>query len=151
MVKAYVGILACPVTAVQNSSFEEQRRPSSWKMVPVPKLKPVIDINKNLCPISLTFVISKLARRSPFRPRSSGGDWSKSVCLHPSVLYPTRHYVHATYMVASHRRAWSCCKSRPLWSQEGLRSQRPHPACAQRFPPIFSSRCCPLGGRRLNA
>ena len=67
MVKAYAGILACPVTAVQNSSFEEQRRPSSWKMVPVPKLKPVIDINKYLRRISLTSVISKLA--------------------HPSVLY----------------------------------------------------------------
>ena len=62
MVKAYAGILACPVTAVQNSSIEEQRRPSSWKMVPVPKLKPVIDINKYLRPISLTSVISKLAQ-----------------------------------------------------------------------------------------
>ena len=62
MVKAYAGILACPVTAVQNSSFAEQRRPLSWKMVPVPKLKPVIDINKYLRPISLTSVISKLAQ-----------------------------------------------------------------------------------------
>ena len=62
MVKAYAGILACPVTALQNSSFEEQRRPSSWKMVPVSKLKPVIDINKNLRPISLTSVIFKLAQ-----------------------------------------------------------------------------------------
>ena len=62
MVKAYAGILACPVTTVQNSSFEEQRRPSSWKMVPVTKLKPVTDINKNLRPISLISVISKLAQ-----------------------------------------------------------------------------------------
>ena len=31
-------------------------------MVPVPKLKPVIDINKYLRPISLTSVISKLAQ-----------------------------------------------------------------------------------------
>ena len=62
MVKAYAGILACPVTAVQNNSFAEQRRPSSWKMVPVPTLKPVIDINKNLRPLSLTSVISKLAQ-----------------------------------------------------------------------------------------
>ena len=62
MVKAYAGILAFPVTAVQNSSFAEQRRPSPWKMVPVPKLKPVIDINKYLRPISLTSVIPKLAQ-----------------------------------------------------------------------------------------
>ena len=60
--KAYAGILACPVTAVQNSSFEEQRCPSSCKTVPVPKLKPVIDIKKNLRPIFLTFVISLLAQ-----------------------------------------------------------------------------------------
>ena len=62
MVKAYADILACPVPALQNSSFAGQRRPSSWKMVPVPKLKPVIDTNKNLRPISLTSVISKLAQ-----------------------------------------------------------------------------------------
>ena len=61
MVKAYLGILLAQL-AVQKSSFAEQRRPSSWKMVPVPKLKPVIDINKYLRPISLTSVISKLAQ-----------------------------------------------------------------------------------------
>ena len=31
-------------------------------MVPLPKLKPVININKDLRPISLTFVISKLVQ-----------------------------------------------------------------------------------------
>ena len=62
MMKAYAGNFACPVTAVQKSSFAGQRRPSSWKMVPVPKLKLVIDINKYLRPISLTSVISKLAQ-----------------------------------------------------------------------------------------
>ena len=62
MVKAYAGILACPVTAVYNSTFAEHRRPSSWKMVPVRKLKPVTDINKHLRPISLISVISKLAQ-----------------------------------------------------------------------------------------
>ena len=60
--KAYAGILACPVTAVQNSSFAEQSRPWSWKIAPVPKLKPVIDINKYLRLISPTSVISKLAQ-----------------------------------------------------------------------------------------
>ena len=62
MVKAYAGILACPVTAVQNSSFVEHRRPSSCKMVPVTKLKSVTNINKLLRPISLTSVISKLVQ-----------------------------------------------------------------------------------------
>ena len=62
MVKAYAGILACPVTVVQNSSFAEHRRPSSCKMVPVPKLKSVTNINKLLRPISLISVISKLVQ-----------------------------------------------------------------------------------------
>ena len=95
--KAYAGILACPVTAVLNSSFPEQRSPSTWKMVPVPKLKPVTDINKHLHPISLTSVISKLAkdcRRSPCRPCRPKGDWSKSIWWHPSLLQLTRPYAH---------------------------------------------------------
>ena len=62
MVKAYAGILACPVTAVQNSSFADHRRPSSCKMVPVPKLKSVTNINKLLRLISLISVISKLVQ-----------------------------------------------------------------------------------------
>ena len=124
--------------AVQNSSFAEQRRPSSWKMVPVPKLKPVIDINKYLRPISPTSVISKLAQ--------------DFVALHfnPTVLEvidpnqyqrPLPYTPLRTcymYLVASHRRAWGCCESRPVWLQEGLRSQLPHPTCAQSFRPIFS-------------
>ena len=42
----------------------ESRLPSSWKeadIVPVPKQKPVNDINKYLRPISLTPVLSKVA------------------------------------------------------------------------------------------
>ena len=64
LLKEYAEILARPVTSVLNSSFAEQRCPPSWKMadvVPVPKQKPVTDINKHLRPISLTPTISKLA------------------------------------------------------------------------------------------
>ena len=93
MVKAYAGILACPVTAVQNSSFGEQRRPLSWKMVPVPKLKPVIDINKYLRPISPTSV--NLHRTSSLSI-SFLLFWRWLIQISISVLYPTRPYVHAT-------------------------------------------------------
>ena len=65
--KEYVEILACPVTSVLNSSFAEQRCPPSWKMadvVPVPKQKPVTDINNHLRPISFAPTISKLAEDS---------------------------------------------------------------------------------------
>ena len=64
LLKEYAEILARPVTSVLNSSFAEKRCPPSWKMadmVPVPKQKPVTDINKHLRPISLTPTISKLA------------------------------------------------------------------------------------------
>ena len=59
MVKAYAGILACPVSCAKKQFRGTE---TAWKMVPVPKLKPVTDINKNLRPISLTSVISKLAQ-----------------------------------------------------------------------------------------
>ena len=94
--------------AVQKSSFAEQRRPSSWKMAPVPKLKPVIDINKYLRPISLTSVISKLAQdfvvALHFGPAALEVNRSKSVWSHHSVLYPTRPYLHGTctWLQATH-------------------------------------------------
>ena len=155
MVKAYAGIFAFPVTALQNRSFAEQRLPSSWKMVPLPKLKPVININKDLRPISLTFVISKLVQHFV-------------VALHfsPAVLevidpnhygcIPASSTLHAlTYMLRV-----PGCKTRTglglLWESFRLITGRPSisattPYLCAKFSPIFSSRCCPLGGRRLNA
>ena len=47
-----------------NSSFREGRLPLSWKeadIVPVPKQRPIQDINKHLRPISLTPILSKIA------------------------------------------------------------------------------------------
>ncbi|KAK3735987.1 hypothetical protein QZH41_006320 [Actinostola sp. cb2023] len=53
-----------PVKDILNSSYREGRLPPSWKeadIVPVPKQKPVKDINKHLRPISLTPILSKIA------------------------------------------------------------------------------------------
>ena len=50
---------------ILNSSYLENRLPSSWKsadVIPIPKQKPVRDINKDLRPISFTPIVSKLAR-----------------------------------------------------------------------------------------
>ena len=47
-----------------NSSFRETRVPQSWKranIIPIPKQKPISDVNKHLRPISLTPILSKLA------------------------------------------------------------------------------------------
>ena len=50
--------------SIINCSFLESRLPPSWKeadIVPIPKHKPVNDVNKDLRPISLTPVLSKVA------------------------------------------------------------------------------------------
>ena len=47
-----------------NCSFDENRLPPSWKSadtVPIPKQKPIKDVNKHLRPISLTPLLSKVA------------------------------------------------------------------------------------------
>ena len=58
-------MLSDPVKEILNSSFRDGCLPKSWKnaddVVPLPKQKPVKDINKHLRPISLTSVVSKVA------------------------------------------------------------------------------------------
>ena len=56
--------LATAVTDIINTSYKERRLPSSWKfanIIPIPKAKPVRNINKDLRPISLTPIVSKIA------------------------------------------------------------------------------------------
>ena len=57
-------LLTGTVCDIINSSYQEKRLPSSWKdadIVPLPKQKPITDVNKHMCPISLTSIISKIA------------------------------------------------------------------------------------------
>jgi hypothetical protein len=57
LLKENADIFARPVMSIINSSFLESRSPPSWKeahIVPIPKQKPVNDVNKDLRPISLT-------------------------------------------------------------------------------------------------
>ena len=49
---------------ILNTSYTEGRLPSVWKeanIIPIPKKRPIFDINKHLRPISLTPLLSKLA------------------------------------------------------------------------------------------
>ena len=60
----FADILAYPISVLLNSSFQDQKLPDVWKLAnvtPVPKDKPVTDINQHLRPISLTCSLSKLA------------------------------------------------------------------------------------------
>ena len=63
LLKEYSDILAFPITQILNASYREQRLPTIWKMADVsslPKKKPVLDLKKDLRPISLTPCVSKL-------------------------------------------------------------------------------------------
>ena len=64
VLKENADLLAEPIADILNSSYREGRLPSSWKeadVVPVPKQRPVQDINKHLRPICLTPILSKIA------------------------------------------------------------------------------------------
>ena len=64
ILKDFAELLAYPVSAILNASFNEQRLPSTWKLAdvsPLPKKKTVTNIKKDLRPISITSCISKVA------------------------------------------------------------------------------------------
>ena len=64
LLKEYSDILAFPITQILNASYPEQRLPTILKMAdvsPLPKKKPVLDLKKDLRPISLTPCVSKVA------------------------------------------------------------------------------------------
>ena len=64
MLKANADLLSDTVTDIINCSFAESRLPPSWisaDTVPIPKQKPIRDVNKHLRPISLPPVLSKVA------------------------------------------------------------------------------------------
>ena len=64
ILKDFAELLAYPVSAILNASFNEQRLPSTWKLAdvsPLPKKKPFTNIKKDLRPISITSCISKVA------------------------------------------------------------------------------------------
>ena len=64
LLKEHADILAGPVSDILNYSYREGRMPSSWKhayVAPVPKQKPIREVNKHLRPISLTPILSKMS------------------------------------------------------------------------------------------
>ena len=64
LLKENADLLTVPVMDILNCSYREGCLPPSWKqadIVPIPKQKPVKDVNKHLRPISLTPILSKVA------------------------------------------------------------------------------------------
>jgi hypothetical protein len=64
LLKENADLLAGSITAILNCSYRECTLPTVWKkadVVPIPKEKPIQDINRQLRPISLTPILSKLA------------------------------------------------------------------------------------------
>ena len=63
LLKENADLLADPVRDILNCSYREGRLPKQWKkadIIPVPKKKPICDVNKHLRPISLTPILSKI-------------------------------------------------------------------------------------------
>ena len=64
ILRDYAVFLAKPITSILNSSYQNKEIPTTWKyanVTPIPKQKPVTNVNKHLRPISLTQTISKVA------------------------------------------------------------------------------------------
>ena len=64
MLKEYSECLSLPISRIINLSLSEQSLPKIWKFAdvsPLPKVKPVEDLKKQLMPISLTPRLSKVA------------------------------------------------------------------------------------------
>ena len=64
LLKEYCDLVAYPITEILNASYAEQRLPTIWKIAdvtPLPKKKPVVDIQMELRPISLTPCTCKVA------------------------------------------------------------------------------------------
>lgn len=64
MLKECSTIVAVSVWLILNASFNQEHVPKLWKranMCPIPKTIPVLDINKDLRPESLTSTVSKVA------------------------------------------------------------------------------------------
>ena len=81
LLKEYAGLFAEPVRDILNYSYREGHLPQSWKeadIIPVPKQKPIKDINKHLRPISLTSIISKVAEENV--------SYVVESCVKPAVL-----------------------------------------------------------------
>ena len=67
ILKENADILASIVSEILNLSYKEARLPSIWKhadIIPIPKEKPVHEVDKHLRPTSLTPIISKIAEGS---------------------------------------------------------------------------------------
>ena len=86
LLKEYAELLAFPVSKIINSSFKEQRLPKISKFAdvsPLPKVKPVEDLKKQLRPISLTPCLLKVAEECVVV------DYVKSAVL--NVLDPSQY------------------------------------------------------------
>ena len=64
LLKENADVLASSVCTILNSSYLKNRLPAAWKLadvIPIPKQKPARTVNKDLRPVSLTPIVSKLA------------------------------------------------------------------------------------------
>lgn len=61
LLKTYADIIAAAITDVLNSALFECKVPNVWKIAQLPKAQGFDDFNKDVRPISLTSILSKIA------------------------------------------------------------------------------------------
>lgn len=128
LLKEYADILALPITEILNASYRQQRLPSVWKMAdvsPVPKKKLVLDLKKDLRPISLTPCISKVAEGfvvdDYFKPAVLNViDSSQYGAVPKSSTTLALLNKHVAYMVPGDRRKRSDCQNPTVRLSEGI-------------------------------
>ena len=106
LLKEYADILPYPVSMIINCSFAENRLPLAWKMaddVPISKVKPVEDISKHICPISLTLALSKVAEDFVvgLHVGPVGGDRPQPAWTNPKIIHPPCPNINGAQLVQS--------------------------------------------------
>ena len=93
--------------AVSNQSFRESEIPRIWKQADVPPVHnctSIVDFNKDMTPISLTFMIVQSRGGVCYRPRTQTIDarvyGPKPVWFYTRFLHYVRTHLHATSHLA---------------------------------------------------
>lgn len=107
VLKKFSDILAPALTEVSNQSFRESEIPRIWKLADVPPVHnctSIVDFNKDMTPISLTFMIVQSRGGVCYRPRTQTIDarvyGPKPVWFYTRFLHYVRTHLHATSHLA---------------------------------------------------
>ena len=126
VLKENADLLAVPIADILNSSYREGRLPPLWKeadVVPVPKQRPVQDINKHLRPISLTPILSDSGRvrcRHLCQACCPLKDWPTAIWNLARIQYHACINQYDSLLGKVNGWKWIDYESCTLWLPEGI-------------------------------